>query len=299
MNMGNKLSVVIASVNGSPIIRECLESLRQQPKSEELEVIVAHRCTDRVSEAIRRDFPWVTLIDAPGATTIPELRALAVRDSSGEVVAVLEDHCLVTKDWARQMIEAHQGEYDVIGGSLENAACERFVDWAAFFCEYYQAMEPIPAGEAKTIPGNNVSYKRRVLERFLKNMEAGEWDFVLHERMKASGTPLYSAPSITVHHKLSMDLRRALFQKFHFARSFAGMRFANPSRVRRGLYGVGAVFLPIVMARRIFACVWKKGSHRRELLLSSPILMLLLLSWGLGETIGYIFGPGSSSVKVA
>ena len=197
------------------------------------------------------------------------------------------------------MIEAHRGEYPVIGGSVENAACERLIDWAAFFCEYSQATKPLPAGEVNIIPGNNVSYKRWVLERFYKLIEAGVWDFMLHEHIKNENISLHSIPSITVYHKMSASLVWFITQKFHFARSFAGMRFNTLFWFRRALYGAGAVLLPVILARRIVTCIWKKSKHRRELLLSLPILILLLLSWGLGEAVGYIFGAGSSPVKVA
>jgi glycosyltransferase involved in cell wall biosynthesis len=296
--MRHTLSVVIASVNGLPLISECLDSLRHQSKAEEIEVIVANRCEGGVAEVIRCDYPWVKLIEAPATTTIPELRALAFGQSSGDLVAVLEDHCLAEKNWAQGMMRAHDEGHPVVGGSVENAACERFVDWAAFFCEYSGAMNPVPAGEVDAVPGNNVSYRRWVLERFRKNMEAGEWDFILHERMRASGIPLYSVPSIMVFHKMSMDLKGALLQKFHFARAIAGTRFGDKKWLRRTIYGMGAFLLPILLSGRIFPCVWTKRRHRRELLLSSPFLIMLLLSWGLGEAVGYFFGAGSSPTKV-
>ncbi len=122
---------------------------------------------------------------------------------------------------------------------------------------------------------------------------------MLHEHMKDAGLPLYSIPSITVHHKMSASLGWFITQKFHFARSFAGVRLTGASWYRHALYGAGTVLLPFVLAARIVSIVWKKKRHRRELLLCFPILIFLLLSWGLGEAVGYVFGAGSSSSKVA
>lgn len=294
-----KLSVVIASVNGFPIIGECLESLRQQSGTEEIEVVVANRCADGVGTSIQEKYPRVKLIEAPVETSIPQLRAMAFRACQGDVVAVLEDHCIVDRDWARRMLEAHRGEYAVIGGSVDNAARERLVDWAAFFCEYSQAMKPLSEGEAENIPGNNVAYKRWVLERFRLEIETGIWDSTLHEWIRNAGIPLYRVPSLAVHHKMSASLAWFITQKFHFARSFSSMRFAGSSPIRRFAYGAGAALLPFVLAQRIVSRVWRSRVYRRELVLSFPILMLLLLSWGAGEAVGYIFGPGSSHAKVA
>ncbi len=295
----HNLSVVIASVNGLPMLEECLESIRTGSETKQLEVIVANRCGNGIGTVLRLKYPWVRLIEAPERTTIPQLRAMAFQESSGDLVAVLEDHCIVESDWAQRMIEAQEGEYPVIGGSVENAARERLVDWAAFFCEYSQAMKPMPGGETDRIPGNNVSYKRWILENFQHDIEAGIWDFVLHERIRNQHIPLYSVPSITVYHKMSRSLGWFITQKFHFARSYAGMRFVNSSWSRRILYGGGTVLLPIMLTYRTVSCIWKKRRYHRELLLSLPALMLLILTWGLGEAIGYIFGTGSSSAKVA
>jgi hypothetical protein len=98
---------------------------------------------------------------------------------------------------------------------------------------------------------------------------------------------------------MSASLRWFVTQKFYFARSFASMRFVAPRWHTRAVYGAGAALLPLILSQRIVRRVWSTNTHRREFLLSLPMLMLLLVSWGLGEAAGYIFGPGSSHAKVA
>jgi len=265
----------------------------------ELEIIVANRCPNGVEMVIQRRYPWVTVIEAPTGASIPQLRAMAFRECTGDVIAVLEDHCIVEPDWAGKMLEAHRSQYPVIGGSVENAARERLIDWAAFFCEYSQLMNPLPEGETRDIPGNNVGYKRWILDRFRPQIEDGIWDNTLHDHIRKSGIPLYRMPSLRVHHKMSANLWWFITQKFHFARSFSSTRFVNASWLKRARYGAGAALLPVILSQRIFRRVWSTNNHRREFLLSLPILMLLLVSWGAGEAAGYIFGPGSSHAKVA
>jgi glycosyltransferase involved in cell wall biosynthesis len=293
------LSVVIASVNGLPIIDDCLGSLFKQEKTAELEVIVVARCPKEVIASICEKYSNVKLIEAPSRTSIPQLRALGFRESSGDIVAVLEDHCLVASDWAQRVIETHRFRYPVIGGSVENAAHQRIVDWAAFFCEYYRAMKPIPEGEVDFVPGNNVSYKKEILERFRDDFGAGIWDFELHERLKKVHVPLYLRPTILVYHKMSGSLGWFLIQKFYFARSLAGMRNKNKSWNVRCVYATGALILPMILFARISRTIWKKGMHRTEFLLSIPFLLPMLITWGIGEAVGNIFGAGSSTIKVA
>src|SRR5262249_23634444 len=192
--------------------------------------------------------------------------------------------------WASNMLAAHRSPYPVIAGTVENAARKRLTDWAAFFCEYGQLMSPLPEGEAGNIPGNNVGYKRWILDRFWPQIESGLWDSTLHDHIRNSGIPLYRIPSLRVHHKMSASLWWFINQKFHFARSFASLRFADVSWLRRAAYAIGMVFLPVVLAQRIALQVWSRKTHRREFVLCFPILILLLLSWGAGEAAGYIFG---------
>jgi GT2 family glycosyltransferase len=293
------LSVVIASVNGLPVIDECLGSLFELEESGDLEVIVANRCPVEVGSFISRKYPSIKLIQTGSQTAIPQLRALGFHESSGDIVAVLEDHCLVAPDWAYRVIEAHRLRYPVIGGSVENAACRRLVDWAAYFCEYYRAMNPVPEGEVDFVPGNNVSYKREILEQFQDDFRSGIWDFEVHEHLKKAHVPLYSDPSILVYHKMSASLGRFLIQKYHFARSVAGTRNENQSWNVRCLYAAGAFLLPLILFIRIFGSVWKKRTHRIAFLLSSPFFLPMLFIWGIGEVAGNIIGAGSSTSKVA
>lgn len=291
--------MAIASVNGFPVIGECLDSLRKQYGVGEVEVVVANRCENGTSEVLKQKYSWIKLIEAPPQTPIPSLRAMAIQETTGDIVAVLEDHCIVETDWAKGMMAAHCSDYSVIAGPLKNAACDRLVDWAAFFCEYSQFMHPMPEGEVENIPGNNVAYKRWVLERHEALIRAGIWDSILHEHIRREHIPLLLISSVTVGHKMSASLWWFITQKFHFARSFAGMRFSGLSYLRRVIYGAGSFLLPFILVQRIFSQVWKRGTYRREFLLSFPFLAPLLLSWGIGETVGYIFGPGSSYAKVS
>jgi hypothetical protein len=293
------LSVIIASVNGLPVIDECLEKLVNQRTTYRMEFVVADRCGGLVAELMKQKYPGIKWFHFPMDTSIPCLRASAIKAAEGRLVGVLEDHCLVEADWAERMIEAQKGPYAVVGGAVENAAFHKLSDWAYFFCEYSQAMNPLPAGKVQEVVGNNVTYKRELLENLRDLIEKGTWDSALHAEMRRCGIAFYCVPSIIVRHKMSAKLFWFISQKFHFARSFAGMRFAPSSRFKRALYAGGTILLPGILAKRIVSCVWKKRRYRLELILSLLYLHLLLLAWALGEAVGYVFGPGSSPAKVS
>src|SRR3990167_6418785 len=118
-----KISVIIPSVNGLPVIKECLESIYRQKNSDIKEVILIYQQKKK---------------------TIPELRAIGIREAKCDILALIEDHCLVPENWFTEILKAHESDYVAIGGAVENACQDRVLDWATFFCEYSAFIQPVP-----------------------------------------------------------------------------------------------------------------------------------------------------------
>jgi glycosyltransferase involved in cell wall biosynthesis len=293
-----KLSVVVPSVNGIADLADCLDALAAQRGDCELEVLVVDRCGDAVRNEVRRRFPWVRLVEAERGTTIPELRARAFADARGDFVAVIEDHVIVPAGWARQLLGAAREAEQVVGGSVENAATERVVDWAAFLCEYSHCILPLPAGEAEWLTGNNVIYPRALLARYTELLAAGRWENHLHDALRRDGVRLECRPEIRVGHKKHYTVGEYLSQRYLYARSYAGARVAGAPIARRVAYGAAALALPPVLFYRTVSRVLSKRRHRAELVRSLPLLALFVTSWAFGEAVGYWAGPGDSLAKV-
>lgn len=292
------LSVVVPSVNGWGTLRECLEALADQRGDAQLEILVADRVGDTVRQPLRERFSSVRLLEAPPGTTIPRLRALAFEFAHADVVGVIEDHVIVPPDWTAQMLSAQRGGASVVGGAIDNAACDRLVDWAAFLCEYHHCIEPPPAGPASWVPGNNVTYRRSLLERFRPVLERERWENALHDAMRDAGVTLESRPEIRVGHKMHFTVWEYVRQRYFYSRSFAAMRLAGAGAARRAAYGVAACALPPLLFYRIVTRVWRTGRHRRELIRSVPLFLPFVASWAVGEIAGAWFGPGRALAKV-
>jgi len=160
------LSVVVPSVNGGRTLLECLTALqRNATTGVVLEILVVDRCGDVIRRIVRKCFPEVVVLPVDPQTSIPEMRALAFRHARADAVAVIEDHVLVPRHWSRQLLSGLREGHDVIGGTVDNAASTRTVDWAAFLCEYSHVASAA-AGETDTLTGNNVVYPKALLERY-------------------------------------------------------------------------------------------------------------------------------------
>ena len=300
MNTGSPaaLAVVVPSVNGWSDLHDCLTALEGERGSLALEVLVPERCGEAVRASLAQRFPWVRQLPVASDTTIPQMRALAFRASTAPVVAVIEDHVIVPAGWGVLMVEACSGEVRAVGGGVVNAATSTTVDRAAFLCEYSHMLAPLPAGPAEWLTGNNTAYERSLLDECQDVIDEGRWEDVLHAAMRARGVTLWRRPDIVVGHKKHYTIAEYTSQRFLYSRAYAGARVAKESLGKRLAYGAVALALPPLLLLRIVRSVWASGTPRGELLGSLPLLLLFVISWGIGETAGAWFGPGNALSRV-
>ena len=293
-----ELSIIVPSVNGLGDLIGCLEAVEKLRTTVQLEVIVVDRLGGSVAAAVRDRFPAVKLLPVPSGTTIPQMRHLAFAEATGAAVGVIEDHVIVPPDWGRRMLGALGDGANVVGGSIVNAATDTLVDWAAFLCEYSACLPPIPSGPSDWLPGNNVIYRRAVLDKFREVTAEGRWENRLHDAMKGTGEILWCRPDIIVGHKKHYTFGEYLSQRYLYARSYAGARVAGAPTGRRLGYGAAALLLPPLLLVRTLQRLSAKQVDRALVLRSLPMIAVFVTSWGLGEVIGYWFGAGDSLAKV-
>lgn len=295
---GPLVTVVIPSVNGLPVLAECVQCLVEQAAEHPAEVIVVDRCGEDTRKVIRERFAQAVVIAMDGMPSIPAMRTVGIERARGRFVAIIEDHCLAEPGWLRAIEEAARAGVEAVGGPVENGAPERLVDWAVFFCEYTRFMGPAPRGVVAEIPGNNSAYERGVFARLEPELRAEVWESFLQARMRQLGVAFHSDPDMVVRHKKEFGYGYFLSQRYHYSRSFAGMRMAGATWWRRAGYACATAALPPLLLWRIGSTVRRKGRNGREFLLSLPILLTFLVSWAFGEAIGAVFGPGQSLARV-
>jgi GT2 family glycosyltransferase len=288
-----QLSVVIAAWNGQASLERCLRSLRRDSLSE-TEVIVASNF-DGATEAMLRDhFPDVRYVAMPVGTTVPRLRAEGIRYSTGEIVALAEDHCTFDRDWCAELKRAHQQPCAAIGGAVENASVGRALDWAVYFYDYGKFMLPLGAGRTEALSGNNVSYKRTALQQVESAFQEGVFEPFLHAELVRHGHSLYLAPSMVVYHQKLYHAGDATVKAYHLARSYAAKRVAAASQLKRSAFVAGSLFLPFLLPVRIVLRTLGKRRLILKLIRCLPYLLLLTGSWAFGEFCGYLTGAGNS-----
>ncbi len=293
----SKLSVIVVSLHELSLLDECLWAVERQ-RGDDAEIIVVRYCQNGSAEQIRKNFPRVKLLQPSERLGIPQLRALGYAQATGDIIAVTEDCCIPDENWFEEINKAHQSGYDAVGGAVENASRNRLINWAVYLCEYSHSMLPIPRGEVGGLAGNNSSYKRETLNLVEESTRKNYWEYFLQQELSKLNVKFLSVPTIIVRKKKEFTFLYFLSQRFHYSRSFAGMRSSRMSPLRRILAAMLSPALPLIMTWRIAQQVLRKKRYVKEFVLSLPLLTIFMVSYAAGEFTGYLFGAGESLSKV-
>jgi glycosyltransferase involved in cell wall biosynthesis len=294
-----KISVIVASKVGAPFIDQCLASIRAQVEALDAEAVVVAAGAQDHAARLARDYPWARVVPAPDLRKVPALRRRGLEQSSGDYIAIIEEHCSAKEDWLGRAIQAHaSGTYAAVGGPVADFDYDRLPDWAVYFMEYNSALPPWPAGETVHLHDVNIVYRREALAAHLDLLGEGYWPMALHPTLLAEGRKFMSVPDMLVYHRGPFPFAYYLRQRYLFSRAFAGVRARNQSAAKRWAYHLGGPVVPFFLLARMGATVMRKrcriGKFVRALPLLAPALIVLVA----GEWVGCLLGPGDALSEV-
>lgn len=294
-----KISVVVASKVGAPFIDQCLESLRAQAQALSAEVVVVAGGEASYAAVLRARFPWSRVVHAPEVRKVPALRRVGVEQSSGEYVAIIEEHCSAKEDWLAQGLAAHaRGRYAAVGGPVADFDYDRLPDWAVYFMEYNSALPPWPAGETDHLHDVNIMYRRDALTAHAELLGEGYWPMTLHPTLLAEGSRFLSVPDMLVYHRGPFPFAYYLRQRYLFSRAFAGVRARNQGALKRCAYLVGGPLVPFFLLARMSLTVLRKRCRVGKFITALPLLGPALVVLVAGEWVGCLLGPGDALSRV-
>jgi hypothetical protein len=290
-------------------LRHCLRGLITQQDAPALEIVVPHLSGVTGLDQLADEFPAVRFLEVndmsggvprgPYRDHHDELRTRAIAVTSGDLVALLEDHEVPDPLWAAEVAAAHAtSAHAAIGGAVENAIA-RPLNWAVCLSDFSYYLNPVPAGPSEMATDVNVSYKRGALEAVADVWRSRFHERLVHDALIAAGQTLALSPSIVVHQRRS-DLTpgEALVERFVWGRSYAATRAEGWRPSLRLLYAAAATALPAVLVARIVRVLVTRRRLSPATLLSLPWVCLLLVAWSLGELTGYS-SSRKSSVRTA
>jgi len=298
MNASPTVSVVIASIVGAPFIDDCLASVFAQKNAPSFEVIVVDcRGAENVARLAKR-FSDARFIQLGGRETVPQLRRIGVEQARGEIVAIIEEHCLASENWLAALSSAFSPDYVSVGGPVDFHKDSRLRDWITYFIEYNSYLPPWADGDTFNVGSANAAYRRETLLSNLALLNAGYWEAALHPKLLAEGKKFRSVPSMVVYHRGPFDYFYYLRQRYLFSRAFSGARRTTISPAQRVAYLLAAPVIPALLLSRIGSRVFAKRCYPSKFMLSLPLLIPAMASYVAGEWMGYAFGPGRTLMEV-
>jgi Glycosyl transferase family 2 len=293
------LSVVIASAAGGDFLFRCLDSLRDQAARAGAAIIVVDRVGGAHRARLAQAYPGVDIIPAPEThrATVPEMRRIGAERAQTPIVAIIEEHCVAPPHWLDTIQQSFQDSDAAIGGPILADRFTRVRDWVVYFSEYHGFMPPWADGPRLALNGANVAYSRSKLLAHRDVLDTGYWEVVLHPVLAKDGA-FRAVNAMGVYHTGPFDFGYYLHQRYLLSRVWGGTQRTRVSAAVRWAHILLAPVFPLVMFGRIAALVKDRPALVRHFIAAAPMLFVAMCALTLGETLGYLLGPGRALESV-
>lgn len=228
---------------------------------------------------------------APGGGTVPGRRRAAIAQTTGALLALVEDTTLVAPGWAAA-IRAGLADPAVaaVWGPVRIAETlpPRFRALGRLEYGRFHGSAPLP----QSPPGNCLSFRRAALDAVLPP-GAGFAEHQVATDLRAAGWTVAFAPGAASTYAVA-DVHGALLAtRFGHGRIYAASLHTHSDVAGRLAGALKALLVPLVLTARATGHA-RARTPARIWLAEVPHLALMALAWGAGEFTGHLFGKGDS-----
>lgn len=293
------VSVTVVCICSAAHLRRCLSALRGQREAPPFDVIVAYDPHIPGIDAVAAEFPEARVVCNEGQRTPLELASRAVKESTGDLVLLTEDHCEPAPRWVRTMIDAQRPERAVVGGRVEVLEGASPTDWAFYFVDFFRYAAPLPDGPMPTLTVCNVSYDRRRLLEIRDLWETFFMETVVNDALKDRYGMLWMHADSEVTMSRHASLGDAIYERYAFGRLFGCTRNGFCSPGKRIFYACASPVLPFMLFGRMARAASRSSQLTEGFLRALGPLVLMILAWSLGEWLGYVTNQLPRTLVVA
>ncbi|HEU4563855.1 MAG TPA: glycosyltransferase [Gemmatimonadaceae bacterium] len=294
------VTVAVVGICSASHLERCLEALARQVDAPPFDVVVVHDPHIEGMDRVACRHPAARLVANEGQRTPLELAARAVRESTGDIVILTEDHCIPRPDWVRRLADALLPGRAAAGGVVETDPEAGAVDWSFFLVDFFRYMRPVTAGPSPTLTVCNVAYRRADLEAI-----APLWATIFHETaindaLRRRFGALWMVPDAEVRMRRSVRFGDAVYERYAFGRLFGCTRLEAEEGTGRRLYYLAfSPGLPLLLLGRMARKCARRPSTLLRFLRSLPATTAMVLAWSWGEWLGYLTRRRPGSLVVA
>ena len=261
-------------------------------------MIVAAGGAPRAAELVRSGVvSSARVVFRPAPTPLQVLRASALAEARGEIIAFLDCYAIVEPGWLEALRNSHRRmPHQAIGGPVDLADEDAadLLRWATYINEYGMFLPPLEAREMPLLPGCNLSYKRDALFEGERPRRPEFWKSFVNADLARTPPGLWVESGMAIRLDKPVGFADYCLTRIDHGRCYGAMRGRSMPARERVARTLGAPALPLVLTARWTAEYWPRGRRRSKLLLTLPLQALLFGSWALGEGIGYLLGAGNS-----
>lgn len=216
-------SIVVLNWNGLSVLAPCLAAIAQNTLIDDYEVIVLDNGSSEPGiEDIVKPYPRVRLLREAVNHGFSRGNNLAVRQSRGEYVVILNNDTLPRHDWLRPLIQMQRDgdRIGIVGSQLVNAANETLFAGAYFkpaISAYVDTFRNYPPGAARDARECEVYIACGILIRrdlfdlvggFDEHYFQGYEDFDLCLKVRERGLKVMYCPDSVVEHLENVSMKK-------------------------------------------------------------------------------------------
>ncbi|MCR8915740.1 hypothetical protein FDP08_03830 [Marinobacter panjinensis] len=231
----------------------------------------------------------VRIIPAQSDNRIPALWADGIRAAKAEKVALTSAHCIPETDWLDRLLACPlDGIQVAIGGAIENAKNDTRIGRAIYLLRYVRYTGARPSGLAEDLAADNALYRKADILAHEDLLKIGFWEPSFHERFLAEGKSLeFDNQLIVVHHNC-YTAKQFIRQRYSHGIEFGAARAKAMTGTKRLMMITLSPLIPVVFTRKIMAYARKDKRFNPGLKRDMGWLLVFILAWSAGETVGYI-----------
>lgn len=296
-----EVSVVVVAFVGEQYLQRLLDALTLQATDRTEVIVVCDSLIGNIAR-FRSSYPAVDFVRFDEPRSPASLRAVGVARARGEIVALVEDHCVPAPDWTAQVIAAHQDDAAAVGGAMEkgfppDSHDDTALNWALYLADYSRYALPMAEGRSGAASDCNVSYKRQALMEIAPVWSNEFHENIVHAELARHGKTLWFSPRIVVHEQRSMTWSQTLHDRYSFGRLFGSTRVVGASPVKRLAMSGAALLLPPLLVARVTGNVVRRRRYLGALARASVPLIVVASAWAAGELTGYVTGKAGASLS--
>jgi hypothetical protein len=279
-----ELSVVVACRRPGPALAEVLGALRTACGGISAEILLACAGSWLPASDLLAAAPEARAISGPADALVPDLWGLGLREARGGVTAFTTAEFLVSRTWARALLDSLGSGATGAGGAIALGERASVVDRAVYFLRYSAFQPPLDDGPVGEIPGDNAAYRSDALRRHSGSMAGGFWEVDFHRRIRREGGTLRIARDATATFRSGGTLPERLRERFRHGRHSGAYR-AGPLGHPWWRGVLAAPLVPALLAARVLRRAARAG-RLGSALGGLPALLPLAGAWALGEAVG-------------